>query len=153
MVRRFELGAIDSNEFSRQFVDEWQPRCSAADFIAEFVTWPKGFYPGALDLLATLRKTHRIGCLSNSNTLHWARFDFPGVFDVALSSHLMGAIKPDAACFEQTIAACEVEPDEVLFFDDSLANVEAANTFGIRASHVDGFVPLCTAIAFEGLLA
>ena len=59
---------------------------------------PKPFKPR--ELLARLRTDFRTACLSNSNELHWRKFDgFAGLFDIALSSHRLGVIKPDHAAF------------------------------------------------------
>ena len=121
--------------FSRNGISVIQPK----RFLAEFTRWPKGAYPGATDLLTTLRRTCRIGCLSNSNALHWARFgELLSHFDIALSSHLLGAIKPDHACFMRALQECGVEARDVAFFDDSQTNVEAARDLGMTAFHVNG---------------
>lgn len=151
-VRRFELGRIDAIAFARELVDDWQLACTADAFLDEFHGWPKGFYPGALDLLDRLRKHHRIGCLTNSNALHWARFDgFAGVFDVALSSHRIGLIKPDAACFEHAIAACGTPAGDILYFDDAAPNVEAARRSGMQAMRAEGFVDVTNLLRRRGL--
>ena len=153
-VRNFELGLSDAPDFARACVDEWELSCSPAVFIDEFTTWPKGFYPGALDLIATLRGRHRIGCLTNSNALHWARFDgFQEIFDVTLSSHRIGLIKPDAACFMHAIEACDVDASDILFFDDSVPNVEAARRCGIDAVVANGIGEVRRILAGRGIHA
>lgn len=153
-VRAFELGRVGPGEFADAFIAEWSPHCTALDFIKKFAAWPTGLYPGASELLARLRLRHRIACLSNSNVLHWQRFDgFRAHFDDALSSHLLGVIKPDAACFELALRLLGVEPEAVTFFDDAEANVSAAARFGINAIHVEGFAGLVDALAKERLLA
>lgn len=139
-VRRFELGLSAPDEFAQCLVSEWDLACQPVDFLAEFVTWPKGLYPGVKQLLAQLRQRYRVVCLSNSNVLHWARLD--GVlehFHLALSSHLLGVIKPDPACFSRVLRECGVAAAEVAFFDDALANVASARALGIRGFHVSGF--------------
>jgi HAD superfamily hydrolase (TIGR01509 family) len=151
-VRDFESGKIDAKEFSLRFIDEWKITLSADNFIAEFSNWPKGFYPGAKQLLKSMRRSFRIACLSNSNTLHWSRFgNFEDVFDIALSSHLLGVLKPDCAAFERALSACGVRPEEVIFFDDSFPNVKAAENLGIRAFHVEGFTRLRGVLSREGI--
>lgn len=143
IVRRFELGQCDAKQFACTLVAEWELACSPEAFLDEFAAWPKGFYAGATDLLQSLRERHRIGCLTNSNALHWARFGgFAGLFDVALSSHLIGAIKPDLACFELAIAACDRRPGEILYVDDARLNVDAARSAGLDAVWTDGFASL-----------
>lgn len=68
------------------------------------------------------------------------------------TSHLIGVIKPDPECFEYALRECDVEANEVLFFDDAIANVLAANRLGMRAVHVNGFEELEGALRREGVL-
>lgn len=152
-VRQFELGLVDAQTFARDLVEGWQLSCPAATFLDEFRDWPTGFYPGALDLLARLREHHRIGCLTNSNALHWARFDgFSGLFDVTLSSHRIGSIKPDRACFAYAITACDTRAADVVYLDDAILNVDAARRAGIDAEQVEGFDAVLTALRRRRLI-
>jgi putative hydrolase of the HAD superfamily len=152
-VRGLEMGALSPDEFAARFIDEWRLRCDPSRFLDDFVNWPTGFYPGATALLARLRRHRRVGCLSNSNVLHWRRFrGFVDDFDVALSSHLLGAVKPDRECFERALRACGAEAGEVALFDDSPANVRAALDLGWRALQVDGIEALENRLAAEGWL-
>ncbi|MDA8295382.1 MAG: HAD family phosphatase [Actinomycetota bacterium] len=48
------------------------------------------------------------------------------------------ATKPDAACFKAALDALSADPDEVIFIDDSAANIEGAVAVGIRALHYAG---------------
>ena len=153
LVRSFELGQIAPDEFAEGLIATWGLPCSVNELIDEFVSWPRGSYPGAAGLLTELRQRHRIGCLSNSNALHWKKFGgLEGHFDIALSSHLIGVIKPDRACFERALRECDVEASEVLFFDDAITNVLAAKCLGMRAVHVNGFEELKLALRIEGVL-
>ena len=152
-VRRFELGQSTPNEFADAFITEWGIRMTPARFLKEFTSWPHGFYPGARNTLTLLRHQYRIGCLSNSNVLHWERFNgFKDDFDIALSSHRLGAIKPDEEAFVGALSACGVEPSAVYFFDDSARNVQAANRLGMQAFQVDGVAPLLRILHTENLL-
>lgn len=153
VVRQFELGEIGAETFANRFTAEWRLAVSASDFLADFAAWPKGLYPGAQEMVRSLRRKYRVGCLSNSNALHWSAFEsFIGQFDVALSSHLLGSIKPDRAAFVRALDECGAGPEEVCFFDDSIANVRAAHGLGIRAFHADGFRSLQDLPLTQGLL-
>ncbi len=56
-------------------------------------------------------------------------------FDGMLYSAALGALKPDRAFYARVQARLPVRvPDEVIFLDDALANVEAATAFGWRAT-------------------
>jgi glucose-1-phosphatase len=152
-VRRFELGESAPSEFAVEFISEWKVAISPDAFLSQFAMWPKGLYPGARELLRSLRQEYRVGCLSNSNALHWERFgDFKDDFDIALSSHLLGVIKPDREAFTVALHECGKEPHEVYFFDDSLSNTQAAENLGVRSFHVDGFAALEQVLHREGLV-
>lgn len=151
-VRRFELGELGPGAFAERFIAEWEIPLPAETFLEEFVSWPKGLYPGALELIRSLRRKYRVACLSNSNMAHWQRFEsFTGEFDVALSSHLLGSIKPDADAFVRALCACGSEAENTCFFDDSIANVRAARSVGIDAVQVDGLPALRRALRARGL--
>ena len=150
-VRAFELGKISAEDFGQQFVAEWPIPLPVPTFLAEFRDWPTGFYPGAKAGLAQLRQQTRIGCLSNANAVHWEKFKgFAGIFDVTLSSHLIGTIKPDQAVFERAVAACGVPKADILFLDDSLPNVTAAQAFGLQTVHVNGWPNAKAALTQKG---
>lgn len=153
-VRSFELGRIAPSEFATAFMTEWDIAGSPQAFLDEFTSWPTGLYSGAAGLLARLRSRHRTACLGNSNVLHWRRFGgFAELFDVALSSHLLGVIKPDAECFEKALRVLGAAAAYVVFFDDSPLNVDAAGELGLNAHHVDGFAALQQVLEMEGLLS
>lgn len=151
-VRAFELGRCDSAELAAGFVAEWDLGVSASVFLADFAAWPRGFLPGALKLVAELRRDHTVACLSNCNELHWTRFGgFATEFDAAFSSHLLGCMKPDRDAFEAALERLAVEPGETFFFDGSPASVEAARRLGMRARLADGPWARREALAAEGL--
>lgn len=65
----------------------------------------------------------------------------------------IGMIKPDPAIYAHTLAMLgHPDPSEVLFIDDSLANVEAAAALGFGTHHFWGAAGLEQALLAEGLL-
>ena len=153
-VCRFESGRCTPREFADEFIREWRLELDHDAFVQEFCAWPLDFYTGARETLASLRQRYRIACLSNSNELHWQRFQrFEGIFDIALSSHELGVLKPEADAFTRALEICDVAPGAVLFFDDSRSNVASAAALGIRAFHVEGFDDLRRVLKAEGVLA
>jgi putative hydrolase of the HAD superfamily len=152
-VRAFESGSCSAEKFAAQVVEEYGLAISAQEFLEAFATWPQGLYPGAAELLAQLRSRFRVACLSNSNAIHWDRFGgFSDHFHVPLSSHLLGTVKPDAACFARALQECGVEATDAVFFDDSLTNVDAAREFGLRAFHVNGLAEVRQTLESQGWL-
>ncbi len=141
-VRQFETGLMQAGEFATAVTREFGLKVDPEQFLKSFVGWPLGLYPGALELLAQIPKRFRRALLSNSNALHWPRvlqdMGLGTAIDHHFVSHLTGKIKPDAAAFEDVIATLACVPEQVLFLDDNLLNVEAARAIGMHAARVRG---------------
>jgi glucose-1-phosphatase len=141
-VRRFERGQCSGTEFAAGVVSEWQLDISPGQFLEEFRRWPIGPYPGAPALLASVQRSVPIGCLSNTNALHWeyqfATWPMLGAFDFTFLSFELGLVKPDADIFEAVAAELPVDRRRVLFLDDVASNADAARASGFRAERVRG---------------
>jgi putative hydrolase of the HAD superfamily len=60
-------------------------------------------------------------------------FDWIQRFDVRVWSYQLGIVKPDPAIYRFTLTELGTLPEETLFIDDKLPNVEAARALGIQA--------------------
>ena len=72
-------------------------------------------------------------------------------FDVAVISGREGVAKPDRRIFEIMIERVGSPANELLFVDDSLANLEAARALGIETLHYAPGVDLASAFAARGV--
>ena len=152
-VRSFETGNCTPEIFARNVVSDWHLALSPNDFLEAFTYWPRGLYAGASELLVALRERYVVACLSNSNAIHWQRFNgFREHFDFSLASHLLGEVKPDPQCFRRALQECNATVGEVAFFDDSLTNVTAARSLGIEAFHVNGLTEVRRSLKESGWL-
>ena len=148
----FERGRISKEAFARAFVAEWGLQMAEADFLEYFASWVIGFVEGAIDLIHALRARYHVGCLSNTNPLHWARL--PGVaalFDSTFPSYVTGYMKPQREAYEHAVGELRVRPQKVYFFDDLTSNVTAAREVGINAFRVRGFEDLMDVLKVQGL--
>ncbi len=141
-VRDFERGRCSSSEFAAGIAAEWGMTASADSFLEAFENWPEALYDGALALVADVRRAVPVGCLSNSNPLHWNRFaslwHLDRLFDVRFLSHEMGLVKPDRELFEHVVGRLEAPPESIVFLDDNQANVTGAQEAGLTAVKVSG---------------
>jgi glucose-1-phosphatase len=141
-VRAFETGKIPGDEFARQLIGELQIRVDSSAFLESFAAWPSATFPGALELIHQIPRRYIRAVLSNSNAVHWPRvtdeLGLGGLFDHYFVSHLTGRIKPDADAFEHVLETVDCRPNEVLFLDDNLLNVEAARRVGLEAFVAQG---------------
>jgi glucose-1-phosphatase len=151
-VGLFERGSIPPEVFADRFVEEWQLPLTSTEFLEIFSSWVRGFYPGAKPLVEGLRTRHTVGCLSNTNAVHWARLaDIQTAFDFCIASHLTGHMKPDRIAYEHALKRLNVLACEVYFFDDLVPNVVAARSVGINAFHVRGLAETEAALRSLGL--
>ncbi len=80
---------------------------------------------------------------TNTNAAHQAAWTarFPAVvqaFERVFVSSEIGHRKPDRSAFEFVARSVGVPVESILFFDDTLANVEGARAAGLEAVHVRG---------------
>jgi putative hydrolase of the HAD superfamily len=60
-------------------------------------------------------------------------FDWLPRFDVLVWSYQLGMAKPDPAIYRHVLRELRVLPEETLFLDDKLINIEAALALGMKA--------------------
>lgn len=151
-VNLFERGQIPPGTFATEFIKESDLRLTESEFLESFAAWATGLVDGAEALVRSLRRQHRVACLSNTNAIHWARMpELPELFDYCFVSHLTGFMKPDREAYEHALRELEVAPNSVYFFDDLLPNVAAARAVGINAVCVRGFADVLPVLRAHGL--
>ena len=136
-VRKFESGGMDTEEFARNIVEEAALPYDSEEFIRRFDAWPDRLFDEALSVLQAIPAKFKRALLSNINPQHWRRDEIEGqlsgYFDHTFLSYETGLIKPDHDAFELVVKSFNCSPDEVLFFDDSQMNVDAAASYGLHA--------------------
>lgn len=154
-VRRFERGLCDADSFARGMVDSWSMPVEPEVFLEAFASWPRGLLPGARELVLSIGSIARVGCLSNTNTLHaerqWAEFGIADLFEERFFSHEMGLVKPDRAAFDYVVEALDCPAERILFLDDNQINVEGARAAGMRSERTQGIDEARTILALTGL--
>ena len=108
-------------------------------------------------LLKRLRAAGRpVHALSNfaaeKFALARARHPFLDEFDACVVSGHVGVAKPDPRIFEILFARARRRPSELLFIDDSIANVRASEAAGMAAIHYRPGVDLESELLARGAL-
>ncbi len=101
-------------------------------------------YDGLLEIVTKL-KEHGIktACLSNTAEIHWQemhrgdRFPAFQLFDIKMASHRERINKPDPAIFHSMEEKAGVSSEQILFFEDTVRNVEGARAVGWRVRQID----------------
>jgi putative hydrolase of the HAD superfamily len=155
-VRAFERGDCSPDAFAAGVVEEWELQISASEFLASFRSWLGGPLPGAGELVAETKRVLPVGCLSNTNAVHWAdhaeRWSLFRDFDARFLSFEMGCVKPDREIFERVAKTLGYAPSHILFLDDNRINTDAAVSSGLHAVPVKGVDEARRALVELGIL-
>lgn len=151
----FEKGQIDAQSFAQRLKVDLNIKATNEEVIEQFTKWPIGLFGEVTELLESLKSEYTLALLSNSNQLHWPRlmeeFGLAKYFDHIFASHHMNMAKPDLEIFEAVIEGLNVKPNEILFFDDNLNNVEASKKVGINAYRVSGVQQVSNVLESVGI--
>lgn len=86
-------------------------------------------------LLPKLKKKYKLAVINNGNAIakkFWnSKFGFKE-FDLFVNSTVEGIRKPDPEIFFITCDRLKVKPEDCLFMDDTLKNIEAAEKLGMK---------------------
>lgn len=96
-----------------------------------------------LAIIEALREKYAVYLFSNTNAIHYLAFTqsyqyifgsktFNNLFDFAFYSHEIGHRKPDSSAFEFVLNQFGMKPEETLFVDDSIKNIEGAKSAGLH---------------------
>jgi len=145
-VIKFETGKIEENEFAENIIKEFKFQVSKEKLLKEFSNFIEGPYKGVDKLIYKLSKIHDLGILSNTNKIHWKifkrKFKFINLIKYKFLSFEIGEIKPDEKIYKFVIEKLKCKPEEIIYFDDNIINVNAAEKIGIKSYKVNGFIDL-----------
>jgi glucose-1-phosphatase len=149
----YALGKISEDEWAHRSAAALGGVYTAEELKAIHQAWLVEEYPGVVALIDALNRADvHTACLSNTNHAHWVRMlhhdgngplagepAYPGIVRLRshYASHLLGLAKPNEAIYRAFERASGYRGDEILFFDDLPANVEAARSVGWTAERID----------------
>ncbi len=150
-----EAGEIDADEFHRRVHPMFSRPVTDEEIDVAFNEFLVGIPVERLRALGELRKRYPVYLLSNTNPIMMRskiaeEFRKEGkeigdYFDGIVTSYEAKCCKPAKGIFDYAERECGIVPEETLFFDDSVSNVEAARRYGYQAVVVnpgDEFVDL-----------
>ena len=91
------------------------------------------------EIIRALKPKWRLGLLSNTDPLHFqyvvSTFPIVSVLEKWILSYEVGFKKPDPRIFQKAMEWASVEPEKILFIDDTKGHVEAAVSLGMQGIH------------------
>jgi epoxide hydrolase-like predicted phosphatase len=136
-----ERGEIEGVEYHQHLEQTLEMELSYEQFCEgwnDIMVAPIG---NTVRLLESLQGRVPLYALSNANTLHkeyWEKTFHSELspFDQVFVSSDMGSRKPEPAIYLLALERINIEPENVIFFDDLAINVEAARVLGMTAVQV-----------------
>ncbi len=108
-----------------------------------------------VDLIRYLRHNYQTALLSNfmDELQHVITVQHPmaDAFDLVVGSAYEKIMKPSAAIYERTLARLHRQPEEAVFIDDMLYNIEGARAVGMAGIHYQAGMDLPAALAALGI--
>jgi len=160
-IELFQMARISEDEYLLELSKHLNTTPAEAKRV--HMTVLRDAYPGTHELIEELNKKSIItGCLSNTSAPHWlVMLEDPEYANIQslhhkLASHELKCHKPSAEMYEAFEQAVGVAPDEIVYFDDGRAHVEAAKARGWRGHWIDSLgdtaAQMRTALHAEGVL-
>lgn len=134
---QFERDKVSSDHFFTELKTQYSLNHSMAEIESAWNASIGNEIKGVGDLIQTYQNKVSFYALSNSNRPHIEKgcqhyplfFGFKKIF----TSYEFACRKPEAEIFQKLLGALCVSPQEVLFVDDKIENVEGARSQGLHA--------------------
>ena len=154
--QRHERGEIEAEAYFASLRETLGVVLDDAAFLEGWGAIYVGEMPGIRELLERIAPKIPTYAFTNTNRAHAAVYtvQFAPVlahFRKVFTSHEMGLRKPEAAAFAHIVQEIGVPAERILFFDDTLGNVEGARACGLQAVHVTSDETVSATLARLGL--
>jgi putative hydrolase of the HAD superfamily len=137
----FESGRMSLREYLAQVVFDGPRRFSEEEFI-RFMQGESQPYQSSLDIFQGLKQSgeYLMAALNNEprelNDFRIRTFGLEKCFTLFFSSCFLGVRKPDPKIYKIALDITRQKPQEVLFIDDRLENIQSAREAGLQTIHL-----------------
>ena len=136
-------GAYSLSQFSEKIRHESNTKISNEEIEKAWVALLGNFDLEKMRWLKSLSKNYKLFLSSNTDSIHVKEFEkkcleqcgkpLESYFEQTYYSNKLLLRKPDSKSFDKVIKLSNILPDETIFIDDKLENVEAARKSGLFA--------------------
>lgn len=148
LFQNLETGKITEEEFCDRMKNYTAGTVTSDDIVQAWNSILLDFRQESLDHLKALKNKYKLFLLSNTNIIHFKAFNkifdltinqdsFNSLFDKVYYSHEIGLRKPEAAAYQIVLQENNLLPEEAVFIDDTLKNIEGAKAVGIPTIFLD----------------
>ncbi len=144
LFERLEMDLISPAEFRNEIRKLSNMNLSDDDIDHAWNSLLIGFDEKRISLLIELKKKYQIYLFSNTNRIHYHYFlkqfqqltnfkTFDGLFVKSFFSFDMKRRKPNKDAYEYVISSMNLNPQNTLFIDDTIQNIDPAIDAGIKS--------------------
>ena len=139
---RLEKGEIDFKAYSSYLSIKFEISLPYQQWITGWnKLWTQPIKP-TINLLPKIASNYELYALTNTNRIHADFFKNEYSSELSHFKHLfisneIGLRKPEPECFNFVCDYIGLDPQQILFLDDTATNVRAARDTGILAKHVE----------------
>ncbi|MGA2296784.1 MAG: HAD family phosphatase [FCB group bacterium] len=138
----YEKGLITTKEFLQSLRDNFELDERDEEIERLWHLTLLGLFDNSLVIITELSKTKRLFLLSNTNEMHFNRFEpqcpeLFSKFEKLYISFRLGMRKPDEDIFLHVLDDLNLEPEHTLLIDDTIANINTAKELGIYTFHIN----------------
>jgi FMN phosphatase YigB (HAD superfamily) len=134
-INSFDMGKVSPQEFFQSVRNHLGLSMTFEQFIP---VWTDIFVEDqeVSKIIRSLKGKWRLGLLSNTDPLHFhyivSTFPIVSALEKWILSYEVGFKKPDPRIFQKAMEWASVEPEKILFIDDTQGHVEAAVSLGMQ---------------------
>lgn len=143
LFRKLETGKIPPKDFYKVMITIARTGVTEDEIRDAWNSMLLEFRKESILFLKPLAATYDLYLLSNTNQVHYEAFtqmlltqtgysSLEPFFKKAYFSHQIGRRKPDADAYDFVISDAGILPEETLFIDDTVKNIEAAAALGFQ---------------------
>jgi FMN phosphatase YigB (HAD superfamily) len=154
----FEIGKISPEEFRNRLRESASVPLTDKAIDHAWSAMLKDLPVERWRLLELAAKHYRTFVLSNTNAIHqpyyygriqkiYGTYGYGHFFEKTYFSHELGMRKPNADIFEYVLQDSRLNPEETMFIDDFIENIETARSLGFQTIHLTA--PLTLLDVFE----
>lgn len=141
IIEDFEKGFTNGQQFFEEMKELLKLKCEYDVFENSWNMTLISLFDDAVDNIKKLKKIGSVVLLSNTNEIHYNKFEPESrellkLFDKCYFSHKLGMRKPDTEFFKYVVEDRIFANETTIFIDDSIANIESARQLGLSVFHV-----------------
>ncbi|MEO9210667.1 MAG: HAD family phosphatase [Ginsengibacter sp.] len=147
LFQKLETGHISEEEFFKSLKEKAGLHLSIPQITEAWNAMLLQFRESSLAFLETLSSKYNLYLFSNTNFIHIRAFkeiynqttrshSFDDYFSKTFYSCEIGYRKPNAESYQWILNDLKIQPGTTLFIDDSIQNIEAAESLGMQVVHL-----------------